>query len=84
MDGFSPNERIIVVAATNRLDLVDSAVLRSGRFDIKLHIPLPNAAQRRGILDTLLHKKLGNFYEVEPSVVGFVGEASEGWCGADL
>ena len=42
MDGFIPNERIVVIAATNRLDLVDSAVLRSGRFDLKIHIPLPN------------------------------------------
>ena len=43
MDGFTQNERIVVVAATNRLDLVDHAVLRSGRFDMKVHIPLPGA-----------------------------------------
>ena len=42
MDGFTPNERIVVVAATNRLDLVDHAVLRAGRFDVKVHIPLPD------------------------------------------
>jgi ATP-dependent Zn protease len=42
MDGFYPNEKVIIVGATNRIDLVDTAILRSGRFDIKLYIPLPN------------------------------------------
>lgn len=40
-DGFQPNEKIIIVGATNRLDLVDSAILRSGRFDLKVRIELP-------------------------------------------
>ena len=42
MDGFLPNQKIVIVAATNRIDLVDSAILRAGRFDIKIHIGLPN------------------------------------------
>ena len=42
MDGFSPTDRIVIVAATNRIDLVDFAVLRAGRFDIKVHIDLPS------------------------------------------
>ena len=46
MDGFSPTDKIIIVAATNRIDLVDSAILRSGRFDLKIQINLPNAAER--------------------------------------
>ena len=54
MDGFTPTERIVIVAATNRLDLVDQAVLRAGRFDLKVHIPLPNAEQRAGILSKIL------------------------------
>jgi cell division protease FtsH len=59
MDGFNPTEKVVVVAATNRLDLVDHAILRSGRFDIKVHIPLPNSQQRKGILQKILDKKLG-------------------------
>lgn len=50
MDGFTPTQKVLVVAATNRLDLIDHALLRSGRFDVKIHIPLPNAQQRKGIL----------------------------------
>lgn len=42
MDGFSPTDRIVIVAATNRIDLVDFAVLRAGRFDIKIQIDLPS------------------------------------------
>jgi len=42
MDGFLPNDKIVVVSATNRIDLVDSAILRAGRFDIKVNIGLPN------------------------------------------
>lgn len=65
MDGFTPIERIVVVAATHRLDLVDQAVLRAGRFDLKVHIPLPNAAERRGILSKILDKKVGGLHYVE-------------------
>ena len=50
MDGFTPTQKVLIVAATNRIDLVDSAILRSGRFDVKVHIPLPNVEQRQGIL----------------------------------
>lgn len=41
MDGFSPMEKVVVVGATNRIDLVDEAILRAGRFDLKINIPLP-------------------------------------------
>lgn len=41
MDGFSQTDKVVVVAATNRLDLVDSAILRAGRFDLKVQISLP-------------------------------------------
>lgn len=54
MDGFSENDRIIVVAATNRIDLVDDAALRAGRFDIKIHIPLPGKEERLGILKKII------------------------------
>ena len=41
MDGFQPLDKVIVVASTNRIDLVDAAVLRMGRFDIKVEVSLP-------------------------------------------
>jgi cell division protease FtsH len=76
MDGFNPTEKIVVVAATNRLDLVDHAVLRSGRFDIKVHIPLPTLEQRKGILWTILDTKLGIHHNIQQNVINFVGESS--------
>ena len=73
MDGFTPNEKIVVVGATNRVDLVDHAVLRSGRFDLKVHVPLPNIEQRKGILWKILDKKLGYLHNIHPKTVNFVG-----------
>ena len=72
------------MAATNRLDLVDQAVLRSGRFDVKIHIPLPNSNQRKGILKVILDKKLGNLHNVQTPLINFISESSDNWCGADL
>jgi cell division protease FtsH len=50
LDGFSPNDNIVVIAATNRLDVLDSAVLRPGRFNRKVHVGLPDVRGRREIL----------------------------------
>lgn len=50
LDGFSSNERIKVIAATNRIDILDPALLRSGRLDRKVEFPLPNEAGRAMIL----------------------------------
>ncbi len=74
----------MVVAATNRLDLVDSAILRSGRFDVKMHIPLPSLQQRKGIFKTIINKKLGNLHNLDDGFISHIAEYSEGWCGADL
>ena len=60
MDGFSPLDKVVVIASTNRLDLVDAAVLRAGRFDIKIPISLPSREERIGILHTLIAKNLKN------------------------
>nr|VVW89317.1 unnamed protein product [Nymphaea colorata] len=57
MDGFYPNEKVLIVAATNRIDLVDHAILRAGRFDLKIFIPPPNFEQRKGIFQKILSKK---------------------------
>jgi len=50
MDGFEPAEGIIILAATNRPDILDPALLRAGRFDRQIIIPLPTLEERRGIL----------------------------------
>jgi ATP-dependent 26S proteasome regulatory subunit len=56
MDGFNPNDNIVVIAATNRLKTLDSALTRSGRFDLKLKIDLPNEEERIGIINLHLKK----------------------------
>lgn len=50
MDGFRENANIVVIAATNRVNLLDEALLRSGRFDTKLKIDLPSEKERLGIM----------------------------------
>lgn len=51
LDGFSTTTEIVVIAATNRLDILDEAILRPGRFSRKVHVGLPDVAGRRAILD---------------------------------
>lgn len=72
MDGFEPIEKIVVVGATNRVDLVDHAILRSGRFDLKIHIPLPNVNQRKGILWKILDKRLGHLHNITEQTANFI------------
>ncbi len=50
LDGFSTTDEVVVIAATNRLDILDPAVLRPGRFNRKIHVGLPDVAGRRAIL----------------------------------
>src|SRR5579883_3023611 len=50
LDGFQPNSDIKVIAATNRIDILDPALLRSGRLDRKIEFPLPNEEARARIL----------------------------------
>ena len=50
MDGFGINEGIIVMAATNRVDILDPAILRPGRFDRRIHVGLPDVRGREEIL----------------------------------
>lgn len=56
MDGFEKNDKIKIIAATNRIDILDTAVLRPGRFDRIVEIPLPNAEDRKKIFDIYLNK----------------------------
>ena len=56
MDGFKTSDEIIVIGATNMPTLLDSALKRSGRFDLEIHVPLPDIEGRRKILDLYLAK----------------------------
>jgi cell division protease FtsH len=80
MDGFEDNQAIIVVAATNRLDVLDPALLRPGRFDRHVHVPNPDIVGRKAII--LVHTKkipLADDFDVER-----VAQSTPGFSGADL
>ncbi len=80
MDGFEPNEKVIVMAATNRPDVLDPALLRPGRFDRRVTIDLPDRKDREEILQTHARKK-----PLGPDVKLFViAERTPGFSGADL
>jgi len=80
MDGFEPNEKVIVIAATNRDDVLDNALLRPGRFDRRVRIELPDKADRRLILDVHAQKK-----PLEKDVdLQVIAERTAGFSGADL
>jgi cell division protease FtsH len=57
MDGFHSDKKILVIGATNRVDTLDNAILRPGRFDKIIHIPNPDATTRREIIDIHVAKK---------------------------
>ncbi|NCC21525.1 MAG: ATP-dependent metallopeptidase FtsH/Yme1/Tma family protein [Alphaproteobacteria bacterium] len=80
MDGFEANEGIIIVAATNRPDVLDPALLRPGRFDRQVVVPLPDVKGRERILKVHL-KKVPVSQGVNPSVVA---RGTPGFSGADL
>lgn len=80
MDGFSNDTGIIVIGATNRVDMLDPALLRPGRFDRQVYIDLPDMSGRREILD-LYAKKV----KIAPSVnLQDVARGTTGFSGADL
>ena len=80
MDGFEGTDGIVMMAATNRPDILDPALLRPGRFDRQVVVPLPESDDRRAILDVhVRHKKLS------PSVdLNLVARGTPGMSGADL
>ncbi len=80
MDGFEPNEKVIVMAATNRSDVLDPALLRPGRFDRRVILDLPDRADREAILKIHAIKK--PFAEDVNLVV--IAERTPGFSGADL
>lgn len=80
MDGFEPHEKLIVMAATNRSDVLDSALLRPGRFDRRVTLELPDRKDRLKILEVHAQKK-----PLESNVsLTVVSERTAGFSGADL
>ena len=80
MDGFEPNEKIVVMAATNRPDVLDPALLRPGRFDRRVVIDLPDRNDREEILK--IHSRKKPF--AEDVNLRVVAERTPGFSGADL
>jgi cell division protease FtsH len=80
MDGFDPSTSVVVMAATNRAEILDTALLRPGRFDRTVEIPLPNQRERTAILAIHGEKK-----QLGPDVdLGAVSRGTPGFSGADL
>jgi len=80
MDGFEPNEKVIVMAATNRSDVLDPALLRPGRFDRRVILDLPDRADREEILK--IHSLKKPF--AEDVNLKIIAERTPGFSGADL
>lgn len=80
MDGFADNTGVVVIAATNRLESLDQALLRPGRFDRKVYVPLPGAKGRREILTV----HLGKLKAVRDLDVSSLADMGAGMSGADL
>lgn len=80
MDGFEPNEKVIVMAATNRPDVLDTALLRPGRFDRRVTLDLPDRKDREEIL--AIHARKKPFAEDVNLVL--IAERTPGFSGADL
>ena len=80
MDGFADNEGIMVIAATNRKDVLDSALLRPGRFDRIITVPYPDRKSRKAILKVHTKNK-----ELDPNInLDYVAELTSGFSGAQL
>ena len=80
LDGFEPNEKVIVMAATNRPDVLDPALLRPGRFDRRVTLDLPDRKDREEIL--LIHARAKPF--AEDVNLALIAERTPGFSGADL
>ena len=80
MDGFASNSGVIILAATNRADVLDKALLRAGRFDRQIHVDLPDLNERKEIFAVHLRPiKIGAEVETE-----FLARQTPGFSGADI
>ncbi|EQB61695.1 26s protease regulatory subunit 6a [Vairimorpha apis BRL 01] len=84
LDGFTSHENVKIIAATNRVDILDPALLRSGRLDRKIEFPLPNSEGRKRILQIHSRKMVVegnvNFDELARSTEGFNGAQCKAVC----
>ncbi len=80
MDGFQTNAGVIVLAATNRADILDKALMRAGRFDRQIQVGLPDAKEREEIFDVHLRN-----LKLDPQLDrGFLAKQTPGFSGADI
>ena len=80
MDGFGTNSGVIILAATNRVDMLDSALLRAGRFDREIHVDLPDLAERKEIFQVHLRPlKTDDSLDID-----FLARQTPGFSGADI
>lgn len=80
MDGFGTNSGVIVLAATNRADILDKALLRAGRFDRQIHVELPELKEREEIFKVhIKNLKLSTDFDVD-----FMSKHTPGFSGADI
>ena len=80
MDGFGTNSGVIILAATNRVDMLDSALLRAGRFDRQIHVDLPDLSERKEIFQVHLKP-----IKVDKSLdIDFLARQTPGFSGADI
>lgn len=81
MDGFGTNTNVIVLAATNRADVLDKALMRAGRFDRQIYVDLPDVRERKEIFEVHLRplKKIDNELDID-----FLAKQTPGFSGADI
>ena len=80
MDGFGTNSGVIILAATNRVDMLDSALLRAGRFDRQINVDLPDLQERREVFNVHLRR-----VKIDDSVdIDFLSRQTPGFSGADI
>ena len=80
MDGFGTNSGVIILAATNRVDMLDSALLRAGRFDREIHVDLPDLTERKEIFQVHLRPiKTDDTVDID-----FLSRQTPGFSGADI
>jgi len=80
MDGFGTNSGVIVLAATNRADMLDQALLRAGRFDRQIHVDLPDLAERKAIFQVHL-RPIKTDHDLD---IDFLARQTPGFSGADI
>lgn len=80
MDGFGSNSGVIILAATNRADILDKALMRAGRFDRQIHVDLPELKERIDIFKVHLR----NLKLIDGFDIGFLAKQTPGFSGADI